>query len=78
MLHDQHFEFLGDTLLATTHVGPGEPDNLCYAFPVAYWNVKASGYEHAQHFPKQFVHCCTQLFELLISWHFPQFVHHCT
>jgi hypothetical protein len=24
---DQRFEFLGDILLATVHVGPGEPDD---------------------------------------------------
>jgi hypothetical protein len=27
VLDDQRFEFLGDILLATIHVGPGEPDD---------------------------------------------------
>jgi hypothetical protein len=42
MLDDQRFKFLGDALLAIAHVGPGEPDNLRYTFPIAYWNVKVS------------------------------------
>jgi hypothetical protein len=42
MLDDQRFKFLGDALLAIAHVGPGEPDNLRYMFPIAYWNVKVS------------------------------------
>jgi hypothetical protein len=42
VLDDQHYEFLGDVLLTVVFAGPSELDNLRYAFPVAYWDVKAS------------------------------------
>ncbi len=42
MLDGQCFKFLGDALPAIAHVGPGEPEDPCYAFPVAYQNAKVS------------------------------------
>ncbi len=41
---DQRFEFLGDALLATVHIGHGEPNDPHYVFPVAYRNVKVFGH----------------------------------
>jgi hypothetical protein len=43
MLDGQCFEFLGDALPAIAHAGPGEPEDPCYAFPVAYQDAKVSG-----------------------------------
>jgi hypothetical protein len=43
VLDSERFEFLGDALPVSTHVGPSELDNPRYAFPVAYLNAKVSG-----------------------------------
>jgi len=43
MRDGQRFEFLSDVLSATTLVGPGEPDNPCYMFLVAYRDANVSG-----------------------------------
>jgi len=42
VLEGQCFEFFSDTFLAIAHVGPGELEDPCYAFPVAYQNAKVS------------------------------------
>jgi hypothetical protein len=36
VLNGQRFKFLGDTLPTIALVGPSEPDDLRYAFPIAY------------------------------------------
>ncbi len=38
----QRFEFLSDVLPVATLTGLSELDNPRYAFPVAYWDAKAS------------------------------------
>ncbi len=43
VLDGQCFDFLNDTFPAIAHAGLGEPEDPCYAFPVAYQNVKVSG-----------------------------------
>ncbi len=43
VLDGQCFKFLGDVLPAIVHVGLGELEDPCYAFPVAYQNAKVSG-----------------------------------
>jgi hypothetical protein len=58
MFDSQRFEFLENTLSTVAIAGPSEPDDLHYAFPIAYWDAKASGREHEQYFPKQFAHHC--------------------
>jgi hypothetical protein len=42
MLDGQRFKFLGDAFSTTAHAGLSEPDDLCYAFHVAYRNAKVS------------------------------------
>jgi hypothetical protein len=42
MLDGQHFEFLGNALLATALAGPSEHDNPRYAFPTTYQDAKVS------------------------------------
>jgi hypothetical protein len=42
VLDGQCFKFLGDVLPAIAHAGPSEPEDSCYAFPVAYQNAKVS------------------------------------
>jgi hypothetical protein len=44
VLDSQRFEFLGDAFSVIVHAGPSEPNDLCYAFLVAYRNAKASGH----------------------------------
>jgi hypothetical protein len=44
VLDDQHFEFLSVAFPAIARVGPGQPDDLSYTFPVAYQNAKAFGH----------------------------------
>jgi hypothetical protein len=44
VLNGQHFEFLSNALPAAILAAPGEPDNPCYAFPIAYWDAKM--FEH--------------------------------
>ncbi len=43
MLNGQHFKFLKDVLPTVAFVGPGESDDLHYAFLVPYLDVKAFG-----------------------------------
>jgi hypothetical protein len=43
MLDSQRFEFFGNALPIIAFTGPGEHDDLHYAFPIAYQNTKASG-----------------------------------
>jgi hypothetical protein len=43
VLDSQRFEFLGDALPTIAHASPSEPEDLRYAFPVAYQNAKVSG-----------------------------------
>jgi hypothetical protein len=43
MFDSQRYEFLGDTLSAVALVGVGEPNDMCYTFPVAYSNANAFG-----------------------------------
>jgi hypothetical protein len=40
VLDDQHFKFLGVAFSAIARAGPSEPNDPCYAFPVAYRNAK--------------------------------------
>ncbi len=42
VLDDQRYGFLGDTFPTSILSGLGELDNPCYAFPIAYWDVKMS------------------------------------
>jgi len=43
VLDGQCFEFLGNALPAIAHVGPGEHEDSCYAFLLAYQNAKMFG-----------------------------------
>jgi hypothetical protein len=43
VLDGQRYKFLGDVFLAIALTGPGEHDDPRYAFPVTYWDAKASG-----------------------------------
>ncbi len=42
VFNDQRFKFLGDALSEIALVGPGEPNDLHYVFPVAYQDAKMS------------------------------------